>query len=396
MRTRIHWLVLALALILIAAFLYFSSINGTDPYELINTAAFGTLALSGVVIIARQPRNPVGWVVTFLGLSVVFASLLFLLAVYDPPGAAERLPGSDELAFLSFIAWVTVLPSVVIFILLFPNGKLPHPNWRFLPILLAIFTLPALLFTIVTFWRHRGEIVDYEAQTIEIPPDLTLLFRVLDLWNVVLILCLVLGLLSLIHRYRQASGVERQQLKWFVFGLGLIPFSVAFDSLAYAIGDPVMIRVSDILDVLSVLVFPVILVIAITRYHLFDIDFIIRRTLLYSALTLTLGLIYLGSVLLMQNLFTQRFGQQPSIIIVISTLLIAALFQPLRRRFQEIIDQRFYRGKYNAEQTLETFSARLRNEVDLSRISSGLVAAVEENIQPEFTHLWIVNKKEGD
>lgn len=396
MRTRIHWLVLALALILIAAFLYFSSINGTDPYELINTAAFGTLALSGVVIIARQPRNPVGWVVTFLGLSVVFASLLFLLAVYDPPGAAERLPGSDELAFLSFIAWVTVLPSVVIFILLFPNGKLPHPNWRFLPILLAIFTLPALLFTIVTFWRHRGEIVDYEAQTIEIPPDLTLLFRVLDLWNVVLILCLVLGLLSLIHRYRQASGVERQQLKWFVFGLGLIPFSVAFDSLAYAIGDPVMIRVSDILDVLSVLVFPVILVIAITRYHLFDIDFIIRRTLLYSALTLTLGLIYLGSVLLMQNLFTQRFGQQPSIIIVISTLLIAALFQPLRRRFQEIIDRRFYRGKYNAEQTLETFSARLRNEVDLSRISSGLVAAVEENIQPEFTHLWIVNKKEGD
>lgn len=396
MRTRIHWLVLALALILIAAFLYFSSINGTDPYELINTAAFGTLALSGVVIIARQPRNPVGWVVTFLGLSVVFASLLFLLAVYDPPGAAERLPGSDELAFLSFIAWVTVLPSVVIFILLFPNGKLPHPNWRFLPILLAIFTLPALLFTIVTFWRHRGEIVDYEAQTIEIPPDLTLLFRVLDLWNVVLILCLVLGLLSLIHRYRQASGVERQQLKWFVFGLGLIPFSVAFDSLAYAIGDPVMIRVSDILDVLSVLVFPVILVIAITRYHLFDIDFIIRRTLLYSALTLTLGLIYLGSVLLMQNLFTQRFGQQPSIIIVISTLLIAALFQPLRRRFQEIIDRRFYRGKYNAEQTLETFSARLRNEVDLSRISSGLVAAVEENIQPEFAHLWIVNKKEGD
>lgn len=396
MRTRIHWLVLALALILIAAFLYFSSINGTDLYELINTTAFGTLALSGVVIISRQPRNPVGWVVTFLGLSVVFASLLFLLAIYDPPGAAERLPGSDELAFLSFIAWVVVLPSAVIFILLFPNGNLPHPNWRFLPILLAIFTLPALLFTIVTFWRHRGEIVDYEAQTIEIPPDLTLLFRVLDLWNVALILCLVLGLLSLIHRYRRASGVERQQLKWFVFGLGLIPFSVAFDSLAYALDDPMMIRAADILDVLSVLVFPVILVIAITRYRLFDIDFIIRRTLLYSALTLTLGLIYLGSVLLMQSLFTQRFGQQPSIIIVISTLLIAALFQPLRRRFQEIIDRRFYRGKYNAEQTVENFSARLRNEVDLSRISRGLVTAVEENIQPEFAHLWIVSNKGGD
>jgi hypothetical protein len=222
--------------------------------------------------------------------------------------------------------------------------------------------------------------------------EIDLLFKAYDIWDLLIIAAIILGFISFIIRFSRSTGVMRQQLKWFVLGMSTIPASLVFDRLAEQINTPLILVLNNILDIVSIIAFPLVILIAITRYRLYDIDFIIRRTLLYSALTVALGLIYYGLVLVMQAFFAQRLGEQPEILIVISTLLIAALFQPLRRRFQLIIDRRFYRSKYDAEQTMQTFAARLQNEVNMQEISRSFVDVIDENFQPEQVWLWVVRE----
>ena len=210
---------------------------------------------------------------------------------------------------------------------------------------------------------------------------------------------IILALVSFFFRFSRSTGIERQQLKWFVFGLSTIPLSMGLEEFLVLITSPVFHMFNYVFSIISIIAFPVVMLIAITRYRLYDIDFIIRRTLLYSALTITLALVYFGVVLMAQSLFAQslfapRINKQPAIVIMLSTLLIATLFQPLHQRFQSIIDRRFYRSKYNAEQMLERFATRLQNEVDLREIERQFVTVVEENIQPEHTQLWLVRKGE--
>ena len=193
-------------------------------------------------------------------------------------------------------------------------------------------------------------------------------------------------------RFSRSLGIERQQMKWFVFGISTIPASMLLDVTMEAFSTPLLMTFSNVLSIISVAAFPVVLLIAITRYRLYDIDFIIRRTLLYSALTITLAAIYFAVVLLMQSIFTRGMDEPSEIFVVFSTLFIAALFQPLRRRFQSIIDKRFYRSKYDAEETLAHFASRLQNEVDLDEIQRMFIHLVDENIQPERSVLWLVKR----
>jgi hypothetical protein len=140
---------------------------------------------------------------------------------------------------------------------------------------------------------------------------------------------------------------------------------------------------------------PIAMAVALFRYHLWDIDLIIRRTLVYSVVTGLLALVYFGSILLLQGMFTGLGAGQSPAAIVLSTLAIAALFNPLRRRVQAVVDRRFYRKKYDAEQVLVAFSARVRDEVELDRLSAELISAIEETVQPERVNLWMVNELEN-
>jgi hypothetical protein len=191
-------------------------------------------------------------------------------------------------------------------------------------------------------------------------------------------------------RYRNFSTpVERQQTKWFVGSLALLAIITVAQLIITGSFNNVIGWAGDLSEMLDFLI-PVSLVISILRYRLWDIDVIIRKTLVYAVLTATLALVFFGGVALLQQVFGRLSGTGNSpVIIVISTLLIAALFSPLRRRIQDFIDRRFYRRKYNAEQALETFAETARNETDLEELASKQVAVVQETMQPEQVNLWI-------
>jgi hypothetical protein len=191
---------------------------------------------------------------------------------------------------------------------------------------------------------------------------------------------LALSAISLVLRLRRATGVERQQLKWFVYAVALLALASPLGILIFGDGS---------LIVLLLPLVPAAAGIAILRHRLFDIDVIINRTLVYGSLTVTLGIVYYGAVVSLQYVFNALADEGNQLAIVASTLAIAALFTPLRRRIQDVTDRRFYRKKYDASRTLEAFSRRLRNETDLDALGEDVLAVVRESMQPEHVSLWL-------
>jgi hypothetical protein len=267
-------------------------------------------------------------------------------------------------------------------LLLFPDGRLPSPRWRLVAWLSAI-DLALIVPTAIVAWPLRGPALLGDGESFGGTGGL---FYIVS--TAVIALMLVCGLasvVSLIVRFRRSQGIERQQLKWFTYA-GIVTFALL------VISEFVFSRIGEhwrrlLLPFVPSL--PVAAAIAILRYRLYDIDVIIRRTLIYGALTSTLALVYFGSVVLLQSVFTAVGGQRSPVVIVASTLAIAALFNPLRHRVQDFIDRRFYRHKYDAAKTLATFSATMRDETDLDRLTETLVVVVEETMQPAHVSLWL-------
>jgi hypothetical protein len=207
------------------------------------------------------------------------------------------------------------------------------------------------------------------------------------------------GILAQIYRYRRVSSrVERQQTKWVLFGfgvvaLGLLVFAL-LPSVVPAVNEPTLVRAlylifaGTFLLALPFCLLPVCIGISVLRYHLWDVDLVIRRTLVYGALTLTLGVLYIGCILLSRVLVAPYLGGS-ELAIVVSTLLIAALLLPVRQRIQNVIDRRFYRRKYDAERVLQVFALTARDETDLERLTATMLQVVDETMQPEFVGLWL-------
>ena len=342
-------------------------------------------AVIGSLIISRQPRNTIGWllVVYPFGFSLLFPFQLIL-----------PLPGADlsQISTLSLLAvWVTgwdwwlVLGPVLLIPLLFPSGRLLSPRWRWaIAGLIFEFAIFIYLATFVSTFNVS------DSATLQNPigwlPEETVNLLLIP-FQVVLVAIGAFCVAAIIVRYRRAVGIEREQIKWlfYVFGIfvALLLVGLFFsDEKWYGI----------LLDI-SFLTIPLAIGVSILRYRLWDIDILIRRTISYAILTITLGLSYLGSVILLQGIFNRMFAGSSQVVIVFSTLLIAALFTPLRRRIQAAIDRRFYRQKYDAAQALAEFSAAARQEVKLERISGSLVGLVEQTIQPEAIWLWIREDK---
>ena len=221
-------------------------------------------------------------------------------------------------------------------------------------------------------------------------PDAVVNGPILIGWGVGLISVATASVVSLILRYRRAGNRTRQQIKWMLLaGLFFVPIYAAVyiltDPEANSFGDPVL----SIVLLTPILGFAVTIAIAILRYQLYDIDVIIRKTLVYAALTALLALVYFGSVVALQTIVSRTLDEQSSWTIVVSTLLIAALFVPLRNRIQAFIDRRFFRRKYDAQQALADFAANARNAVELETLSADLLHTIEVTLQPAQTNLWL-------
>jgi len=198
------------------------------------------------------------------------------------------------------------------------------------------------------------------------------------------------AVISLILRLRRARELERQQIKWFVYAtVLLISGGILTYPVSEAVGSVWLKWISFVPFIVGVMSIPISMGIAILRYRLYEIDLLINRTLVYGLLTATLVAIYFGGIVLLQGLFVALTGEQSTLAVVASTLLIAALFTPFRRRIQSFIDRRFYRRKYDARKTLEAFSAKLRNETNLEALSGDLVGVVRETMQPAHVSLWL-------
>jgi len=350
--------------------------------ELEPALAFVGFATIGSLIAARRPENAIGWIFCTIGLGtgvVFFAEAYADYALVTRPGS---LPGGQVMAWIYQTVWALNKGLLVTFVLLlFPNGRLPSPRWR--PV--AWLAAGTIAVYVVSQALKPGPIDDYPATNnpvgIEHVGGISELLSS-NVGDGLLLALLFLSALSVIVRFRHAKADERQQLKWFAYAAGLlVVFFVANDFLFPLVG--------DLLFIVGIALLPISVVIAILRHRLFDIDILINRTLVYGALTVGLALVYVGSVIMLQQLFRTLTGQESDLAIVASTLAIAALFNPLRQRLQAFIDKRFYRRKYDAAKTLAAFSARLRNETDLDALTADLLTVVDETVQPAHVSLWL-------
>ena len=363
--------------------------------NLLAGASFLIFPLVGAMIASRRPRNPIGWLCLAIGLLWAFSGLLDYYKVY---GMAR--PGS--LPFPLAMAWVNNwlwVPSVGLMgtyvFLLFPDGRLPSRRWRPLAWLCGA----VIGFVSFGFAFSPGPLEGLGG--VQNPIVLLRPWMMPVFWVSLplLPLCMLASALSLVLRYRHSGGEERQQIKWLAFAalivgvtyLSALVVGFFFVPTLVSGGDKTPVWYSLLLGfmLMSFAGVPIAIGFAVLKYRLYDIDVVINRALVYGPLTATLVALYFGGIVVLQRLFVFLTGQQSTLAVVASTLLIAAMFSPLRRRIQSFIDRRFYRSKYDAAKTLEAFSAKLRDETNLEALNNELVGVVRQTMQPVHVSLWL-------
>ncbi len=339
--------------------------------------SFGTV---GALIIWQRPRNTIGWICLTVGIGTGITDFSGAYTAYGTVKGYLPLPGTEVFNWLGNIVWPLNLVLILVFLpLLFPNGHLITRRWRIVGWLAAVLLIFNMLVNGLFF-----VLVDVFGKNLSAD-----FLSALDVNLNLLALPLALAaLVSLILRFIRARERERQQIKWLTYGVFVMLVLLVGGYFVWQ--DPNGPAYGVTFD-LAILCLPLSIGISILRNQLYDIDILINRTLVYGTLTISLALVYFGLVIGLQSLvrlFTGQVSQFP-VVIVASTLAIAALFQPLRHRLQKIVDRRFYRSKYNAAKTMEAFSATLRNEVDLSQLREHLLNVVQETMQPAHVSLWL-------
>jgi hypothetical protein len=314
-------------------------------------------------------------------------------AAYALLAHPEALPGGKVMLWLSLWVWILMFGFIVYLLLLFPNGRLPSSRWRPFAWLSAALTLMAVILMAISPDAVLDTLGSSDNGRISLLNPLGV-EGLPNLYRPVQTLVLAMGLAaaaSVVVGRRGARGVERQQIKWLLYA-GAIFFvgNVLKNTVFSPLGDVSWgLWVGYLLVGIGGLGGPIAIGIAILRYRLYEIDTLINRTLVYGALTAILAALYFGGIVVLQRVFVALTGEQSTLAVVASTLVIAALFNPLRRRVQAFVDRRFYRRKYDAAKTLEAFSAKLRDETDLDALSDDLVGVVRETMQPAHVSLWL-------
>jgi hypothetical protein len=384
---RVATLVAGLALTALVLGLVLQATNGslpapTDESWLLIPLATG-LPIVGAAIVRHQPRHPIGWIFLGAGLGAGLTKLTIEYGRYALVTKPHTVPLGVAAAWVSDWVWTTgAIPLLSFGLLLFPDGHLPSPRWR--PVAWLAATTLALF--VVGTAVQPGPLPGYPAIANPVGIDAARpLLRVAAPASAVLFLVVVTcSAAAVLVRFRRSRGLQRQQLKWLAYAaavatVALVPASWQWAGWALA----------QVVLLLAVGFIPVAIGIAILRYRLFDIDRLISRTLAYGLLTALLGAVYAALVLLLGQLFGGVGGQPPPWAVAGATLAVAAVFQPARRRIQQVVDRRFNRRRYDAARTVEAFSARLRAEVDLDGLSAELLTVVDQTMQPTHVSFWL-------
>ena len=385
MSARLPWLLLGAWALMTVATAAVNAAQG-DVLDAVIAPALAILAGVGALLAARRPENPIGWLLLTLALLIALSGVMEAIYVaYEddpsPPLLPRLLVWVDTWIFFVYLAIIGILVP-----LLFPDGRLPSRRWRGL-----MWGGLAVVAAAVVGTAFGSERLDWgEDGTLANPLAAggaagEALRFVADAGTVPFALALLSALAGVAVRLRRSTGVERQQLKWFASAIGLLLIGLVCAALSEAVGYMPLGNVGWTLFLLSLTVaMPLAIAVAILRHRLYDIDLVIRRTLVYGALTATLGGAYLGLVLLLGL----AVGTS-DLAIAGSTLAVAALFRPARARIQAFVDRRFYRRRYDTARTLERFGARVRDELDLEALGADLRAIVRDTVQPAHVSLWL-------
>ena len=364
--------------------------------SLLGQALFLVFPLVGALIASRRPENPIGWLCLVDGLLWTTTNMLDYHSLYGmaSPGS---VPFPVGLAGVNHWLWVPTVGLLGTYVfLLFPDGRLPSRRWRPLAWLSGVVIASGSLGFMLSpgpLDMPRGIRNPFGLEAA--PWVAVAAYAILPL----LPLCMLASALSLVMRYRRSRGDVRQQIKWIAFAASLVALTYLIAMVALfihpseeiwlAAGLPLWLDLIEYAALLSITSVPIAIGFAVLKYRLYDIDLLINRTLVYGSLTATLALIYVGGVVSLQALLRALTGQESTLAVVASTLLIAALFNPLRGLVQAFVDRRFYRSKYDAAKTLEAFNARLRDETNLDALSEDLVGVARSTMQPEHVSLWL-------
>jgi hypothetical protein len=384
--TWVAWSMLAVVLAGYAVGVPLSAARGQLLQDSTFLLAFAAFMAVGALIVAHRPGNAVGWIFSAIGLLTATGWLATEYAVRANLGRPGARPGGVLAAWYTSWYWYPTLALVLVFtLLLFPTGRLLSARWRPVAVAAAAATVG-----ITALWALKPTLRDEENYIMRNPiglawvpqdPEQSAVGTVL---YGLLLVCMVAAGLSLVLRFRRSQGVERQQLKWFTYAGALMILSLLAGD--YLLADSSLV---EVLAGLIIALVPVAADIAILRYRLYDIDRLINRTLVYGTLTAVLGAVYAAVVLVLGQGFGGAGGEPPSGAVAGATLAVAALFQPARRRIQQVVDRHFDRRKYDAAKTVEAFSARLRDEIDLDTLLAELLAVVNQTMQPTKASLWL-------
>jgi hypothetical protein len=376
----------ALSLVLLVLNLRYP--NAPIPNYLLGNALVVIDVSVGAIVASRRPENPVGWLLCLSGVAVSTSTFTSLYAIYALLAQPGSLPAGEASAWIA--AWILpiIIGLQISYLLLFPTGRLPSRRWRWLACLTGAFVLVGVVLSAFSSGAYFGAL-----GPIRNPLGIEGFANVYKavLYTLAPILYVAIAL-AVFMRLRRAVGVERQQLKWFAYAVAILAIVSTLYVITIAIDAPGWFEwAANAILAAAGTTIPISIGIAILRYRLYDIDRIINRTLVYGSLTAMLALLYFGGVTAAQALLRTLTGEEqlPQLVVVASTLVIAALFNPLRHRIQSFIDRRFYRSKYDARKTLEVFSAKLRNETDLEALGDDLVGVVRETMQPAHVSLWL-------
>jgi hypothetical protein len=356
---------------------------------------FLVFPLVGALIASRRPENPIGWLCLADGFLWMTTNMLDYYSVYGvaQPGSLPFPLGAAAINNWLWVLSVGLLATYVF--LLFPNGRLPSRRWRPLAWLSGV----VIVSVSVGVMLSSGSLDTLKGIRnpfgLEAAPWVTTVaYLILPL----LPLCMLASALSLVLRYRRSKGDERQQIKWIAFAASLVALVYLIAMVASFIhpseawstaGSVLWLNLLTIAALLSFVTIPIAVGFAVLKYRLYDIDLIINRALVYGSLTVLLAATYFGGVVGLQYVFRALTGQESTLAVVASTLAIAALFHPLRRRVQTLVDRRFYRRKYDAAKTLEDFGSRLREETDLDALRDDVVRVARDTMQPAHVSLWL-------